>query len=407
MGSLIHLALGNLEVDWGKNNAFTDHSPLFQPCDVRPVAYRYASGDDEPFTEMRDGYARPLGSMLQRLELLGHTIEAVRGEYADLVATFEVDPALLTFERFAEAMHSVDVTAVSPDYDEEHDFGEFFRREVHAPLAIKLGTDGPEHAARFGFFEMMENLYPWSALRLLAERPENLSVPVTWSFADVVENGWVKRGEVVAELSAERRFLLVTEGSSDARVLGKALVLLRPDVADLFRFVDMEEGYPFSGTGNLHRFCRGLVRIGILNRVLVIYDNDAEGTTRRAATARLNMPSNMRAMRLPDLERFRTFRTVGPDGPGTGDINGRAAAIECYLDLAWNATDAPCVRWNNYSAEAGRHHGELVGKGGYAARFLALRGRKEGYDFAGIEAELDAIVAECIAISGRLHGELR
>lgn len=43
----------------------------------------------------------------------------------------------------------------------------------------------------------MENFDPWSTLRLLAENPSNLDIPVTWSFADVVESGWVDRDEVV------------------------------------------------------------------------------------------------------------------------------------------------------------------------------------------------------------------
>lgn len=406
MGSLIHLALGNLEVDWGKNNAFIDHSALFQPGDVQPISYRYANDGGEPFVEMKDGYARPLGSVVRRLELLGHTLDAVRSEYATLLDEHEIDPALLPFERFAEALCRVDVTATSPDYDEHHDFGEFFGREVYERLAIEFASGEP-HIARIGLDEMMENFHPWSVLRLLAARPENLALLVTWSFADVVKGGWVERGAVTAELAPELRLLLVTEGSSDAHVLGKALALLRPDVADFFRFVDMQEGYPFSGTGNLHRFCQGLVSIGVLNRVLVIYDNDTEGAARHAATARLNMPINMRAMRLPDLDRFRSFHTLGPDGPNRGDINGRAAAIECYLDLAWKAPNPPCVRWNNYSAEAGRYHGELVGKSGYTARFLALRGRETGYDFGGIEAVLDAIMNECVAIAGQVRASQR
>jgi hypothetical protein len=33
MGSMISLAVGRLEVDWGKNNGFVDHSALFQVDD--------------------------------------------------------------------------------------------------------------------------------------------------------------------------------------------------------------------------------------------------------------------------------------------------------------------------------------------------------------------------------------
>ena len=67
-----------------------------------------------------------------------------------------------------------------------------------------------------------------------------------------------KREEFVRPLPQSDRFLIVTEGSSDGKILFHAIRLLRPEIADFFYFVDMEKGYPFTGTGNLLNFCRGL-----------------------------------------------------------------------------------------------------------------------------------------------------
>ena len=39
----------------------------------------------------------------------------------------------------------------------------------------------------------------------------------------------------------------------------------------------MEEGYPFSGAGNLCEFVQGLISITVQNNVIVVFDNDAEG----------------------------------------------------------------------------------------------------------------------------------
>jgi len=83
----------------------------------------------------------------------------------------------------------------------------------------------------------------------------------------------------LGSLNQHQKLLIVTEGSSDSKIIQKALSILKPEYADFFRFIDMEEGYPFSGTRNLYRFCQGLVSIGILNRVVVLYDNDAEGVS--------------------------------------------------------------------------------------------------------------------------------
>lgn len=43
MGSYITLDIGKLEVDWGKNSNFFDHSPLFRPSDVKEIPYLYAN----------------------------------------------------------------------------------------------------------------------------------------------------------------------------------------------------------------------------------------------------------------------------------------------------------------------------------------------------------------------------
>ena len=57
---------------------------------------------------------------------------------------------------------------------------------------------------------------------------------------------------------------MITEGSSDAKIIQNALQLFRPHIADFFRFVDMEDGYPFSGIGNLHKFTQGLPSVSMM-----------------------------------------------------------------------------------------------------------------------------------------------
>ena len=58
-------------------------------------------------------------------------------------------------------------------------------------------------------------------------------------------------------------------------------------------------------------------------------------------TSKLNIPRNMRVLKLPDSPVFADYQTIGPSGRHKADINGRAAAIEGYLD----AGPEPVVRW--------------------------------------------------------------
>lgn len=53
MGSMIHLAVGRLEIDWGKNGGFVDHSPLFQVTDLTQVPYYYVEFHDDDFQQAK------------------------------------------------------------------------------------------------------------------------------------------------------------------------------------------------------------------------------------------------------------------------------------------------------------------------------------------------------------------
>lgn len=102
----------------------------------------------------------------------------------------------------------------------------------------------------------------------------------------------------------------------------------------------------------------------------------------------------MRVLRLPDLPEFLDFETEGPEGRGRADVNGRAVAIESYLDFH----DAPRVRWTSYKEAIRTYQGELVGKDSYKRRFLDQRSRQPGYDYGKIEAVLRMIIANCVAM---------
>jgi len=154
----------------------------------------------------------------------------------------------------------------------------------------------------------------------------------------------------------------------------------------------MEEGYPFSGTGNLFRFVQGLISIAVQNNVIVVYDNDAEGVVNFNRCRGLNVPANMNILKLPDLPEFSDFETVGPNGRHRANINGQGAAIECYLGLDGQS----CVRWNNYNAKIDAYHGELVGKDRYMRTFLDQEERVAGYDYGKIAAVLDMIIENCV-----------
>lgn len=404
---MIHLAVGRLEVDWGRNHGFHDHSALFQgEADVTDVGHYYA-GDEEdepdfegetrwkPIIEFKEGLSKPLPSVIARLNLLGHTFEQCEKEFAFLAQLNGFDDTQFTFGALCDALACCDVSLLSADYGEGGDhFGKFFRRELAPRLGLvsKLRDDPREYRA---VSEAMENHSAYTVLHLLGRNPQAVALPVTWAFNDIDTGGYARREDFVRRLDPRARFLIVTEGSSDAAILRHALTLLRPHIADFFDFVDMEEGYPFAGTGNVFRFVQGLISISVQNNILVLFDNDAEGLANYKRCAALNVPLNMRILRLPDVPAFASFRAVGPDGERVSDINGRAAAIECYLDL----DDQARVRWTGYNQAASAYQGELEGKTRYMRTFLRQRDRECDYNYARLEQLLDVLIAGAVSIS--------
>jgi hypothetical protein len=401
---MIHLAIGRLEVDWGKNRSFNDHSALFQAeADVAPVPYHYVGdvrpdGGYEIVTELKDGLTKPLRLVVDRLELLGYTLANCEREFQFVAELNDFDAKAFPFARLAEALATVDVDTLDTDYGNgDEDFGKFFSRQIAPRLAL-------DEDLACTVSQGMENLSAYSILRLLAQNPRAIELPVNWAFADIEAGGWADRANFVKGLASSERALIVTEGSSDAAIIRHALTLLRPHIADFFDFVDMEEGYPFSGTGNVYRFVQGLIAISVQNNILVVFDNDAEGVANYRRTGGLDLPPNMRVLKLPDIDTFATFKTVGPTGENSGDINGRAAAIECYLDL----DAAACVRWSSYNPNIDAYQGELLSKGRYAKQLLEQRARVDGYNYEKIERILDIIVAAAVDIrSSMLSEELR
>ena len=60
------------------------------------------------------------------------------------------------------------------------------------------------------------------------------------------------------------------------------------------------------------------------NKIFVVLDNDTAGQAALQNLGRLQMPPNIRLVRLPDLQAFRAFPKLGPSGRLSEDVDGRA-----------------------------------------------------------------------------------
>ena len=125
MGTEINLTVGGISLSYSKNHMGIDFGHLFQDCDetrrkMEEINYDYYEEHPEEKADLEESelvFARKLGRVLPRLELLNHTLEAARAEYEAVVAeALEIasyhepskEAALLTFEEFCPYLSTSD-----------------------------------------------------------------------------------------------------------------------------------------------------------------------------------------------------------------------------------------------------------------------------------------------------------
>ena len=391
MGSMITLGIGKMELDWGKNNVFNNHSCLFQKEDIKIVPYYYSDDD----IEYKKGFSKNIMSVKRRLDLLGYSLHEIEELYNEELAMFKQQLSSsipINFHNFYNTVINIDIKNInmtSEEYDFDYDLGEYVRKcVIHE---IKDLSNFPYYDAYdIGYF--LENLDPYIILRILSENTNNHDLDVIWRFEDVVENGWILEEDIIPKLTTQEKILIVTEGSSDTDIIKKSINRLYSDIADFFDFIDMEQNYPFTGTGNLKNFVKGLSKINILNKILVILDNDTAGISVYNDIKTIDLPNNLNVITLPNYKDFDNFKCKGPQGDSLENINGKAVSIECFLDHS-SIDDEVYVRWTGFNDKLIQYQGNVEPKNLLIKSFHQYY--KQEYDFTKLKYLVDYILESC------------
>lgn len=414
MGTEIHLKIGGVTIDWSKNNAGTDHRSLYQEDDRARLPSEDVD-DESHASRSEDGaLIRTLARILPRLDLMGWTLDSARAEYGALVddqseigeEIVHNTSAVMTFDEFCAfvgrfRLADLDDTYIATGDERDLIIKGRFRADKAEIDRLPMPYDSLYWSEKSYFASRVVLLSPYSMLQVFGRSELNQDAEVIWEYGPLVDAGWASASDFAAGASRQETILVATEGTTDSRILKRAIEVFCPDIADFFRFVDVDERHPFWGTGNLVKFAEGLVRIDIQNKVLFILDNDAEGVDAFTRLKDLQMPSNMRAMLLPNHEAFNSFPVIGPEGVRNANINGRAAAIECYLDLRLPGYAPPVARWSNYKKDSETWQGALEYKETYMRHFLEQAPEtllNDSYDTTRLEWLLDAIVVQAMLL---------
>lgn len=401
MDSLITFGIGKMELDWSKSYLTRDFSAIFKESDKSQLlCYYYDDYENELKTTHIMGYSKKLSHIKRRLDLLGYSLSSIKEMYEEIIFNSHTLPNAikLSFDDFYNIFYSLDISDIDATtehfyYPDDFEFGEFARclfKENKSLLDLvrdKLDIEkGESPYDVISFIETLENLDPFILLRIFVENPRNLDLDVYWICPESL-----MVDDLSFEVSESDKIMIVTEGTSDLKIIKRIIDSLYDDVSDLFMYIDMEDNYPFTGTGNLKNFCIGLDRIRIQNNVIVIFDNDAAGCGSYNAIKGKCNNSNLLILKLPEFDEFKVFETIGPQGISKEDINGRAVAIECFLDF--KSVNIPTrIRWKSYDDKQKIYQGAIEEKEKYTKAFYSSCLTDGSYDTSKLRYLIDYIL---------------
>ena len=427
MGTEIALTIDGVDVDFSKNSMGNDHGSLFQEKDHKRLSTdyyeveEYDSVDDPELAKREMGFTKKLKDVVLRLELMGYMLDRVKAEYErarayseelreDFPEEEQNSCKLMEFDQFLKVIERVAINQLNGEYDPDSfdkppsSYGvNFIDEETLKSVPNYDPYDWMVYSEKSFVSSILDFLTPYSALRLLAINEANLNSDVVWHYGELVENGWAEASMFVPCARRRQKFLIITEGHTDAEIIDLAIRTLYPEIYDFFYFIDMTEGHPFGGTGNLQKFAKGLVKMDVQNKTLFLYDNDTEGLSAYRNGTKLPLPRNMKVAMLPELDEFKSFKTVGPSGEMFVDINKKAVAIECYLDLERTGLpDEPIVRWSGFKGDVKQYQGALIKKERYTEDFLSHTPdslKESNYDLSKLQAVVDTIIVKCVEMA--------
>lgn len=397
MGSEISLGINKIKIDYGMNEFFRNHSRLFHKNEIKNEYYYYA----ENYKVKKLAFSKKLSKVKLRLELLGYTLKNVKNKYinhCNWYKEYYSRKYFLNFNQFSEIIESINLNKNKfrciNGYKYCYDFSEYFEDYIKDIPIFKNRNNLKDSLKEF-----FERLDPYIILRLIIENPNNLNQKLIWRYLDILEGGYIKEHELYEGLGISDRYLIITEGTSDLFIIRKNLKLFYQEIFDFFEFIDMDKNYPFTGSGNLFNFIQGLAKIYSKYKILIIFDNDAEGIEKYEQCKKLNLPQGIKITKLPNLKEFNNFDTIGPAGFKKLNINGLAVSIECYLDLGYEVDQKPRIRWTNFKKKINKYQGALENKEIYTKLFKKIKTGNENYNFSKLKVLADYIITKCIEMN--------
>ncbi|MFE2992717.1 HEPN/Toprim-associated domain-containing protein [Streptomyces sp. NPDC059262] len=401
MGHHSYLQIGRASALLCRNSYYRDLAALFFESDC----YREGDTTDGEGTVTSYGYMTSIRAMSQRLEMQGITIP---------VAVANLVEGLHKWTEHETNAKPQNQKPVPPDI-------EYVEREIRFALSADFDTLPYDEFARVGDGTGLVDDLHWhmdtrSLVRLLLHWAPDQNGMIALDMSELtgccVELDPTEpyadqaRAEQLAVATINLPLVVITEGSSDARLLTEGMEVTHPHLVGFIRFFDYGAGVrPRGGADAVVELFKAFVAAGVGNRFVAIADNDAAAHEKLLVLKREHWPNTCRLLHYPELPLLRQYPTLedGAVFPVPTDVNGLAGSLELYFgtDVLTNEDgNLMPIHWKAVEPKTGLRQGSLskADKRTVQRRFDAkLKAARAGQapdsaDWSGIKAIIDSIV---------------
>ncbi len=195
----------------------------------------------------------------------------------------------------------------------------------------------------------------------------NEDINIFVDVSEIINAGYYDEKDKIAEqsLAKEDKVIIFTEGKYDTEVIKKSMELLYPQYSKYFSFLDIELSNLELGANRIITYLKSFISAGIVNKVIVLFDNDAEENFCKNELLKLkNIPNNFCIKTYPDIEIAKNYPTICPTGTEKLNINGSACSIEVYLceNILKKESEYIPVQWKSFNENVEKYQGSFSKK---------------------------------------------
>ena len=395
MGSYTELMIGGYPIISTKSAVIPEVMTIFRERDkrvfIRKVSERnelvwgqlVATTDEE--TETAIQYACEAGKIVDRLNIMGFTLQRVREDFESLRRT-ELDQIASWKDQYDSDDQTNDTRqwcTQQLEFFKRLSFDgyanalcEVFDKRLWSKQFDDCNTESLDPTVKY-ILNHKENLLGFlgsdirSLLRLICDLVD-LQSEFIQDITALVAAGYYEENEPVCDNvirvltghPEDSLRIILTEGSTDSAILRDALELLYPHLTGYYSFFDFDSSRSQGGAGRLVAVVKAFAAAGINNQVIALFDNDTAAKEARRALDAISLPPNIVVLHYPNLPALCNYPTLGPTGLSNMDINGLAASIELYLgeDVLSKSGKPTPIQWKGFNETLGQYQGEVMHK---------------------------------------------